>query len=55
MYSCDFPERHLPDGRPVRHYEDLIDWLVALDPTRIRVADLLIEGRNKVVFGHGTN
>lgn len=53
VYSCDFPNRHLPDGRLVKQYEDLIEWLVALDPVHIKVADLLIDGRNKVVYGHG--
>ena len=53
VYSCDFPNRHLPDGRLVKQYEDLIEWLVALDPAHIKVTDLLIDGRNKVVYGHG--
>ncbi|KAK9844887.1 hypothetical protein WJX74_008154 [Apatococcus lobatus] len=43
VYSCDFPSRHLPDGRLVKQYEDLIEWLVALDPAHIKVADLLID------------
>ena len=37
------------DGRAVRTYEDLIDWL-ALKSPGIRVAHLPFEGRNKVLY-----
>ena len=44
-----FPERRLPDGRPVCSYEELIEYLVARDPA-ICVAELPFEGRNRVVY-----
>jgi hypothetical protein len=48
VYSAAFPGRCLPDGRPVKKYDDLIDYLVSRNPGRIKVADLQFEGRNKV-------
>lgn len=37
-------------GRPVTSYEDLLEWLVAKDPGRIRLATLPVEGRSRVVY-----
>ena len=50
VYSGEFPRRRLPDGRPVRTYEELIEYLVAKDPSAVQVTELPFEGRNKVVF-----
>jgi hypothetical protein len=34
----------------VTSYDDLIRYLVAKDPARIKVAELPFEGKNKVVY-----
>ena len=49
VFPNDFPERRW-DGAPVRKYEDFINYLVSLAPDSIAVEQLLIEGRNKVVY-----
>jgi len=50
VYSDLFPKRHLPNGKQVTSYTDLIDWIVAKDPQRIKVEELPFEGKNKVVY-----
>ncbi len=49
VYACEFPGRRLR-GRPVRKYEQFIEYLVSKAPRRIRVAQLPFEGKNKVVY-----
>jgi hypothetical protein len=41
------------DGRPVRTYDDLVEWCVANGPLGTAVADLPFEGKCKVVFWAG--
>jgi len=50
VYSSEFPSRKLPDGSPVRTYNDLVAWLVSLARGRAKVATLDFEGKNKVVY-----
>jgi hypothetical protein len=50
VYSDLFPKRHLPNGKQVSSYNDLIDWIVAKDPQHIHVEELPFEGKNKVVY-----
>jgi hypothetical protein len=38
------------DGRPVTTYQQLLQYLVAKDPARIRIATLPFQGRNKVLY-----
>ena len=44
-----FTDRRLPDGRPVKSYEGLVEWLLAKDPD-IRLGTLPTKGRNQVVY-----
>lgn len=48
-YSQEFPKRKLPDGRPVRKYEELIEYLQLKHPS-IKSHQLEFEGRNTVLF-----
>lgn len=49
VFPKEFPMRCL-DRQPVRVYDEFIQYLVSLAPEHIQVADLMFEGRNKVVF-----
>ena len=49
VYSESFPRRRLPDGRLVRSYEDLVQYVLAKDPG-VQVKELPFEGRNKVLW-----
>lgn len=53
VYASSFPRRRLPDGRPVRSYDDLVKWCVAAGPPGTSIATLPFEGKNKVVFWAG--
>ena len=44
-----FPERRLAGGRRVGTLAELEEYLAAADPA-IRVAELPLEGRNRVVY-----
>lgn len=44
-----FPERRLAGGRRVGTLAELVEYLAAADPA-IRVAELPLEGRNRVVY-----
>ena len=53
---CVFPDQNpqrLLAGQPVRLHEDLIAYLVSLDPSHIRTAELMFEGRRTVVYCQG--
>ena len=50
VYSEMFPKRKDASGRRVTNYEQLVAYLVAKDPARIRVATLPFEGKNRVVY-----
>ncbi|KAK9810172.1 hypothetical protein WJX72_006052 [[Myrmecia] bisecta] len=50
VYFNEFPWRRLPDGTPVKKYSQLVQYLAAIDPEHIKVAELPFEGRNKVVY-----
>ena len=50
VYSEMFPKRKDASGRRVTNYEQLVAYLVAKDPSRIRVATLPFEGKNRVVY-----
>eukprot|EP00877_Chromochloris_zofingiensis_P003199 jgi/Chrzof1/12880/Cz07g10210.t1 len=50
VYTADFPGRRLADGREVRSYEDLIEYLVAKDPAgNVQVTVLEHDGLNKML------
>eukprot|EP00397_Hematodinium_sp_SG-2012_P048958 GEMP01056288.1.p1 GENE.GEMP01056288.1~~GEMP01056288.1.p1 ORF type:complete len:407 (+),score=97.25 GEMP01056288.1:204-1424(+) len=49
VFSDDFPDRSLPDGKRVRTHEDLIAWIRAKDP-HTEVEYLNFTGKNVVVF-----
>ena len=50
VYSSQFRHRRRPGGGAVRNYDELLEYLVAKDPARVRVATLDFEGKNKVVY-----
>jgi hypothetical protein len=52
VYARQFPSRRQPDGRPVHTYDELIDYLVAKAPHKVRVASLPFGSarKNRVVF-----
>ena len=49
VYAQDFPKRKLADGRPVRTYEELLEYLQLLDP-RIQRTQLDFEGKSILLF-----
>jgi hypothetical protein len=49
VHPTQFPDRRLPDGRPVSTYEELVAYLVAKD-AGIQTAKLHFEGRNTAVY-----
>ena len=49
-YYAEFTQRKLPDGRAVKKYEELLEYLVAKDPQAIKIKELDFEGKNKVVY-----
>jgi len=49
VYADQFPDRRLPDGRHVACYDDLVAFLVAKDPSRIKLAHLPFKGPKNVV------
>jgi hypothetical protein len=53
VYRAQFPARKLPNGQPVRTYDDLVAWCVANGPPGTESAELPFEGKNKVVFWRG--
>ncbi len=55
VYAGQYPHRRLPDGRPVRTYEDLVAWCVATGPPGTATAKLPFEGKNIVVFWTGNS
>merc|ERR1712216_926532 len=48
-FAKEFPRRRLAKGQPVCSYEDLMKWLLELDPDAI-VDHLPFEGRNAVIY-----
>jgi len=50
VFSDDFPERKTADGKRVRTYTELIEWIREKDPTNIEVEYLNFTGKNIVVF-----
>mmetsp|Transcript_115248 Transcript_115248/g.223989 ORF Transcript_115248/g.223989 Transcript_115248/m.223989 type:complete len:515 (+) Transcript_115248:45-1589(+) len=48
-FADDFPNRRLKDGRPVRTYEELVEWLRAYCPAT-DVDFLSFHGKNLVVY-----
>jgi len=48
-FADDFPNRRLADGRPVRTYEELVEWLRACSPAT-EVDFLSFHGKNLVVY-----
>lgn len=51
-FADDFPNRRLADGRPVRTYEELVEWLRAYRPAT-EVDFLSFHGKNLVVYARG--
>jgi hypothetical protein len=49
VYSKEFPKRQLR-GKPVRKYEELVEYLVAKAPTQIGIDILGFEGRNILLY-----
>ena len=49
VYSQQFTKRRLKNGRLVKTYDELVEWLCERDP-RARVATLDMEGKNKAVY-----
>lgn len=49
VYSAEFPRRRLDSGALVRSYEDLLQYLQALDP-RIQREELDFEGKRTVIY-----
>jgi len=54
-YHLEFPHRRLPNGSPIKKYEDLIQYLVAKHPEKIGVQTLPFEGKNRVVYWKPNN
>lgn len=52
VFSKEFPERRLPDGKPVFSYEDFVTYLKAKTPG-IESAFLPFSGKNQVLFWRG--
>jgi len=50
VFSRVFNNRYKANGLLVQTYEDLIEWLVAKDPSSIRVDNLPFDGANKVLW-----
>jgi hypothetical protein len=50
VFSRVFNNRYKANGYLVQTYEDLIEWLVAKDPSSIRVDILPFDGANKVLW-----
>jgi hypothetical protein len=50
VYSAEFPKRKLADGRRVKSYEDLCDYLEEQAPDIERVVLPGLEGRNVCLF-----
>lgn len=55
VYSEDFPNRRLPNGRAVRSLADLIDYLTALAGDGVQVGTLPFNGKNTVIYWRGTS
>jgi len=53
VYRAQFPARKLPNGQPVRTYDDLVAWCVENGPPGTESTELPFEGKNKVVFWRG--
>ena len=49
VYSESFPRRRLPDGQPVKSYEDLLQYILCKD-SAVQMRELPFEGRNKVLW-----
>mmetsp|Transcript_30837 Transcript_30837/g.99147 ORF Transcript_30837/g.99147 Transcript_30837/m.99147 type:complete len:85 (-) Transcript_30837:72-326(-) len=49
VYWKEFPRRKRGDGKMVRTYEDLVEWLKAKDPN-IQEDVLDFEGKNRVLW-----
>jgi len=49
VYAKLFPGRCLKDGRPVKSYNELVEYLMEKNPA-IRCKTLGFEGRNKVLY-----
>jgi hypothetical protein len=50
VFGSSFPHRRLPEGGgPVQSYEDLVEYLVAKDPT-IQKDFLPFDGKNQVLY-----
>ncbi|KAL6051846.1 Zinc finger, CCCH-type [Balamuthia mandrillaris] len=50
-YYHQFPHRRLPNGQPVKSYQQLLQYLQAKDPQRIRLTEVpSLDGKNKVLY-----
>ena len=49
VYSRQYQSRKIGKGRPVKSYDDLVEWVRQKDK-RIRVSSLPFEGKNTVLF-----
>eukprot|EP00747_Dinoflagellata_sp_TGD_P098835 gnl/TRDRNA2_/TRDRNA2_167571_c1_seq1.p1 gnl/TRDRNA2_/TRDRNA2_167571_c1~~gnl/TRDRNA2_/TRDRNA2_167571_c1_seq1.p1 ORF type:complete len:165 (+),score=19.03 gnl/TRDRNA2_/TRDRNA2_167571_c1_seq1:63-557(+) len=54
VYAAEFPKRKLPTGKPVRTYEQLLDFLQAMHPL-IRRAVMDFEGKRVVLYMTATD
>mmetsp|Transcript_8808 Transcript_8808/g.9848 ORF Transcript_8808/g.9848 Transcript_8808/m.9848 type:complete len:380 (-) Transcript_8808:14-1153(-) len=51
VFPCIFPLRNLPNGRPVRTYEEFLEYLLLKDD-RLRKHSLPFQGRNIIIYLH---
>lgn len=49
-FADDFPERRLSGDRPVRTYDDLVEWLLTFQGTTAEKGFLMFFGKNLVVY-----
>ena len=49
-FADEFPERRLTGDRPVRTYDDLVEWMLAFEGTSPEKGFLMFFGKNLVVY-----